>query len=32
MKAFTPKIYRGTEVMQLEEVERPTVKEGHILV
>ena len=32
MKAFTRKIYGGPEVLQLEEVEKPLVKEGHILV
>ncbi|MBI3233480.1 MAG: alcohol dehydrogenase catalytic domain-containing protein, partial [Bacteroidetes bacterium] len=32
MQAFTKKIYGGPEVLQLEEVEKPTIKEGHILV
>lgn len=32
MKAFTKTKYGGSEVLQLEEVERPSVKEGHLLV
>lgn len=32
MKAFTKYKYGGPEVLQLEEVEKPTVKEGHILI
>jgi NADPH:quinone reductase-like Zn-dependent oxidoreductase len=32
MKAFTKEKYGGPEVLQLEEVEKPLVKEGHILV
>lgn len=32
MKAYTKKAYGGPEVLQLEEVEKPQVKEGHILV
>jgi NADPH:quinone reductase-like Zn-dependent oxidoreductase len=31
MKAFTKDKYGGPEVLQLEEVEKPLVKEGHIL-
>ena len=32
MKAFTRTVYGGPEVLQLEEVEKPSVKEDHILV
>lgn len=32
MKAFTKKKYGGPEVLQLEEVDKPIVKDGHILV
>ncbi|MDX2249716.1 MAG: zinc-binding dehydrogenase [Bacteroidia bacterium] len=32
MKAFTKTKYGGPEVLRLEEVARPTLKEGHILV
>ena len=32
MKAFTKTKYGGPEILQLEEVEKPTVKDGHILV
>ncbi|MBK7811126.1 MAG: NAD(P)-dependent alcohol dehydrogenase [Saprospiraceae bacterium] len=32
MKAFTKTKYGGPEVLQLEEVAKPTLKEGHILV
>ncbi|WP_396634507.1 NAD(P)-dependent alcohol dehydrogenase [Maribacter sp. R86514] len=32
MKAFTKRIYGGPEVLQLEEVARPVVKDNHILV
>ncbi|MBD0257632.1 MAG: NAD(P)-dependent alcohol dehydrogenase [Cytophagales bacterium] len=32
MKAFTKTKYGGPEVLQLEEVEKPSPKEGHILV
>lgn len=32
MKAFTREIYGGPEVLQLEEVEKPTVKEGRLLI
>ncbi len=32
MKAFTKIKYGGPEVLQLEEVEKPSVKDGHILV
>lgn len=32
MKAFTKKKYGGPEVLQLEEVEKPRVQEGHLLV
>jgi NADPH:quinone reductase-like Zn-dependent oxidoreductase len=32
MKAFTKTRYGGPEVLQLEEVEKPSVKDGHLLV
>ncbi len=32
MKAFTKIRYGGPEILQLEEVEKPSLKEGHILV
>jgi NADPH:quinone reductase-like Zn-dependent oxidoreductase len=32
MKAFTKTKYGGPEILQLEEVEKPSVKDGHILV
>ncbi len=32
MKAFTKTKYGGPEILQLEEVEKPTLKENHILV
>ncbi|MDT0689154.1 NAD(P)-dependent alcohol dehydrogenase [Salegentibacter sp. F188] len=32
MKAFTKTKYGGPEILQLEEVEKPSLKEGHILV
>ncbi|NGP89707.1 NAD(P)-dependent alcohol dehydrogenase [Fodinibius halophilus] len=32
MKAFTKYIYGGPEILQLEEVEKPTLKDDHILV
>ena len=32
MKAFTKSKYGGPEILQLEEVERPSLKDGHILV
>lgn len=32
MKAFTKAKYGGPEVLQLEEVEKPSLKDGHILV
>lgn len=32
MKAFTKATYGGPEILQLEEVEKPSVKEGHVLV
>ena len=32
MKGFTRKVYGGPEVLRLEEVEKPLVKDGHILV
>ncbi|WP_116769009.1 NAD(P)-dependent alcohol dehydrogenase [Maribacter litoralis] len=32
MKAFTKKVYGGPEVLQLEEVAKPVVKDQHILV
>jgi NADPH:quinone reductase-like Zn-dependent oxidoreductase len=32
MKAFTKSSYGGPEVLQLEEVEKPRLKDGHILV
>lgn len=32
MKAFTKSIYGGPEVLRLEEVEKPSVKDGHLLV
>src|SRR5688572_5391858 len=32
MKAFTKTKYGGPEILQLEEVEKPSVKDGHILI
>jgi NADPH:quinone reductase-like Zn-dependent oxidoreductase len=32
LKAFTKTKYGGPEVLQLEEVEKPSVKDGHLLV
>jgi NADPH:quinone reductase-like Zn-dependent oxidoreductase len=32
MKAFTKTIYGGPEVLQLEEIEKPVVKDGHLLI
>ncbi|MDT0685084.1 NAD(P)-dependent alcohol dehydrogenase [Autumnicola psychrophila] len=32
MKAFTKTTYGGPEILQLEEVEKPSVKDGHLLV
>lgn len=32
MKAFTKTKYGGPEILQLEEVEKPTLKDGHLLV
>ena len=32
MKAFVKTKYGGPEILQLQEVDRPTIKEGHILV
>ncbi|MDT0645428.1 NAD(P)-dependent alcohol dehydrogenase [Zunongwangia sp. F260] len=32
MKAFTKSTYGGPEILQLEEVEKPSVKDGHLLV
>ena len=32
MKAFTKTKYGGPEILQLEEVEKPSIKDGHILV
>lgn len=32
MKAFTKTKYGGPEILQLEEVEKPAIKEGRILV
>lgn len=32
MKAFTRSKYGGTEILQLEEVEKPSLKDGHVLV
>ena len=32
MKAFTKSIYGGPEILQLEEVEKPALKEDHLLV
>ena len=32
MKAFTKNIYGGPEVLQLSEVEKPLMKEGHLIV
>lgn len=32
MKAFTKTTYGGPEILQLEEVEKPSVKDGHLLI
>lgn len=32
MKAYTKTKYGGPEVLQLEEVEKPSLKDGHILI
>ena len=32
MKAFTKSTYGGPEILQLEEVERPAVKDGHLVI
>jgi NADPH:quinone reductase-like Zn-dependent oxidoreductase len=32
MKAFTKTKYGGPEILQLQEVEKPSLKDGHILV
>ena len=31
MKAFTKTKYEGPEILQLEEIEKPSLKEDHIL-